>query len=85
INLKYNKITKRLTYDIAPGANMRVHLNSGYGTERIMTKLCSSIYTKQGYEYEKMDQYGADESWFCRETPYSYYYDRYWPADFGNL
>ncbi|WP_039835530.1 hypothetical protein, partial [Paenibacillus sonchi] len=85
INLKYNKITKRLTYDIAPVANLRVHLNSSYGTERIMTKMCSSIYTKKGYEYEKMDQYGEDQSWFCRENPSSYYYDRYWPADFGNL
>ncbi|KWX73316.1 hypothetical protein AMQ84_22665 [Paenibacillus riograndensis] len=85
INLKYNKITKRLTYDIAPGANLRVHLNSSYGTERIMTKMCSSIYTKKGYEYERMDQYGEDQSWFCRENPYSYYDDRYWPADFGNL
>lgn len=67
-NISYNKITKQLFYDIAPGAApMNIDINWNNNTppgqshlwnQKLTIDMCGSAYTEAGYEREKTDYTG---------------------------
>ncbi len=92
-NLKFNKTTKRMTYDIVPGSNLHVTYTTGRPdgggyTEPMEIEMCSSIYTKEAYQYElNRNAYGDDNNWSCNDPRTPDYYGQYynWSADWGKL
>ncbi|MEK3833860.1 hypothetical protein [Paenibacillus sp. FSL R7-0128] len=92
-NLKFNKTTKRMTYDIIPGSNLHVTYTTGrpdWGgyTEPMKIEMCSTVYTKAAYQYElNRNAYGDDNLWTCNDPRTPDYYGQYynWSADWGML
>lgn len=94
-NISYNKITKQLFYDIAPGAApMNIDINWNNNTppgqshlwnQKLTIDMCGSAYTEAGYEREKNRLYGLDQTWTCSAGNYFWGQTQNWSTDYGTL
>jgi hypothetical protein len=94
-NISYNKTTKQLLYDIAPGGSpMHIDINlngrrppgqSKLWDQKLTVEMCGSAYTQQGYDREKMLQDGRDEQWSCTGGSFQQYYYSNWSTEWGTL
>ncbi|WP_313637533.1 hypothetical protein [Paenibacillus sp.] len=94
-NISYNKTTKQLLYDIAPGGSpmhIDMYLNgrrppgqTKLWDQKLTVEMCGSAYTQMGYDREKMYNNGRDENWSCTGGNFQQYYFQNWSTEWGTL